>query len=240
MAIWAIKSELDMGFGKILRKTYPTDQIESLQILSNGGIPTKLIIRDLDNDVLCRLQILWGRHITQQELRYVIRIILGKLEINTDIEMAVISIHREKENAYNLINEAVDIVEASELTLKDKIAKWQVIQNWNNKPDTNQWLKYDQIDPKCQILSANWKPYNVIKEFDLNNNLVKTIELTIWSQKDVDKHIGDIAFDRSNIDLKIYQGNYLKNNSTSDKCKSYRKNIYKKFTTFKQLLKIGK
>ena len=211
MAIWALKSEQKIGFGKLLRTTYPTDQIELLQILSNGGIPTKLVIRDLKNEVICRLQILWGRHITQKELRYAIRVILGKLEIDMDIEMAVISIHREQRNAYNLINEAVDIVEPNEGLLKDKISKWQMIKNWNDKADTNEWLKYDQIDPKCQTITSNWTPYNIVKEFDRNNELVKTIELTLWSQKDIDNNIDSITFERNNIDLKLYKGKILKN-----------------------------
>jgi hypothetical protein len=205
--VWAIKSEQNIGLGKLLRKNYPTNQIETLQILSNGGIPTKVVIRDLKNDIICKVQILWEKHISQKELRYGLKIILGKLNLNMDIEMAVISIHRENESAYGMRNEAVDILEPNEISLKDRIAKWQMIKKWNGKSTTNQWLKYEQIDPKCQSHTANWMPYNVVKEFDTNNELVRTIELTIWSQQDIDEHIGEITFNRTNIDVKIYQGN---------------------------------
>ena len=103
-------------------------------------------------------------------------------------------------------NEAVDIIEPNEKVLKEKLVKWQMVKKWNEKSDTNQWLKYDHIDPKCQILTSNWMPYNVIKEFDRNNELIKTIEVTIWSQKDVDENIEDLEFGRKDIDAKIYQG----------------------------------
>ena len=105
-----------------------------------------------------------------------------------------------------MINEAVDILEPNENILKDRISKWQMIRKWNEKSTTNQWLKYEQIDPKCQSYTANWMPYNIVKEFDTNNDLVKTIELTIWGQQDIDDHIDDIKFDRKDIDVKIYQG----------------------------------
>ena len=82
-----------------------------------------------------------------------------------------------------------------------------MIKKWNAKPTTNQWLRYEQIDPKCQSYTANWLPYNVVKEFDTNNQLIRTIELTIWSQQDIDEHIGENTFNRSDIDVKIYQGN---------------------------------
>ena len=76
IAFWAIKSELNVGLEKILRKNYPTNQIEVLQILSNAGIPTKVIIRNLDNDIICRIQIIWQKDITQKDLRFGIQSIL--------------------------------------------------------------------------------------------------------------------------------------------------------------------
>ena len=197
-----------MGLGKILRKNYPTNQVEVLQILSNAGVPTKVTIRDLNNDVLAQLQILWQKDLTQKDLRYGLKFILGKLEIVTDIEMAVISIHREIRDVYGMINEAVDILEPNKRSLKETLSKWQMIKSWNLKDTTNQWLKYDRMDPKCQLLNSNWTPYNVIQEFNDNNNLIRTIELTIWNPEDIDKHIGDIKFDRKDRDIKIRQGNY--------------------------------
>ena len=166
-----------------------------------------MVVRDLTNDIICNIQVLWEKHLTQKELRYGLKIILGKLDLKMDIEMAVLSIHRENESAYGMKNEAVDILEPNEKSLQDRISKWQMIKKWNAKPTTNQWLRYEQIDPKCQSYTANWLPYNVVKEFDTNNQLIRTIELTIWSQQDIDEHIGENTFNRSDIDVKIYQGN---------------------------------
>ena len=193
--------------GKILRKNYPTNQVEVLQILSNAGIPTKVVIRDLNNDVICRLQILWQKDLSQKDLRFGLQSILGKLEITTEIEMAVISIHRENRDVYGMLNEAVDIIEPNKKSLQETIIKWQMIKSWNQKDTTNQWLKYDRMDPKCQIKNANWSPYNIIQEFDDNNKLIRTIELTIWSPEDINNHIGDLQFTRKDRDVKIFQGN---------------------------------
>lgn len=198
-----------MGLGKILRKNYPTNQIEALQILSNAGIPTKLLIRDLKNNVLCHLQLLWQKDISQKELRFGLKVILGKLNIQTDIEMAVLSIHKENKNIYGMQNEAVDILEPSDKILQDKLLKWKMIKKWNTKPTTNQWLKYDHIDPKCHSLTANWTPYNIIQEFDENNALVRTIEITMWTPKDIDMHIGKLDFGRNQTDVKIMQGKFI-------------------------------
>ena len=135
-----------------------------------------------------------------------------------DIEMAVISIHRENSNAYGMKNEAVDILEPNEKLLKDRISKWQMIRKWNEKSSTNPWLRYDHIDPKCQSYTANWMPYNIIKEFDDNNKIIRTIQVTIWNQQDIDENIENIKFNRADIDVKIYQGNF--NLKTT-----YRKNL---------------
>ena len=120
--------------------------------------------------------------------------------------MAVISIHRENSNAYGMKNEAVDILEPNENLLKDRISKWQMVKKWNEKSTTNSWLKYDQIDPKCQSYTANWMPYNIINEFDEDTKIIRTIQLTLWNQQDIDEHIEEIVFNRSDIDCKIYQG----------------------------------
>ena len=121
-----------------MRSNFPTNQIELLQILSNGGIATKVIIKDLKNDILGVLQILWEKTISQQELRFGLRVILGKLDIETDIEMAVMSIHRENINSYETTNEAVDIVEPNCNLFQDKIKEWQMLQNWNTDPETSE------------------------------------------------------------------------------------------------------
>ena len=84
-----------------------------------------------------------------------------------------------------------------------------MVRSWNEKSTTNQWLKYDHLDPKCQSLTANWTPYNIIREFDDNNKLVRTIEVTIWNPEDIDNHIGDIQFARKDRDIKLYQGNLI-------------------------------
>ena len=125
--------------------------------------------------------------------------------------MAVISIHRENKNVYSMSNEAVDILEPTEKILKDKLLKWQMIRIWNDKTTTNQWLKYDHLDPKCQLLTSNWTPYNIIREFDDNNSLIRTIEVTIWSPEDINIHIGDIEFGRKDRDVKIFQGKIFQN-----------------------------
>ena len=98
-------------------------------MLSNGGVATILIVKSLDNDTIAKLQILWDKHIWQNELRFGIRVILGKLSLNLDIEMAVMSIHKDKQNENTTSNEAVDILEPNENLFQDKILKWQMLNN---------------------------------------------------------------------------------------------------------------
>jgi hypothetical protein len=204
--LWAIRSEENVGFGKVLRENFPTDQIDLLQILSNGGVPTKVVIRDLDNNIINIIQILWDKTINQAELRQGLQILLGKLEIITDIELAVISIHREKSDSYDTTTEAVDILEANQHLFGDKLLKWQMIKKWNDNPAVNDWIKFDIIDPKCQKLTTKNGPYNIIQEFEDNDRSIKTIEILLWHQQDVDEHIGTLKFERRKIDLKIYRG----------------------------------
>ena len=145
IGLWAIRSEEDVGLGKLLRKNYPVNQIDLLQILTNGGVATKMIFKSLDNNIIATIQVLWDKHITQKELRLGVRLILGKLSLELDIELAVMSIHKDTLDPNIFTNEAVDIIEPNDDLFQDKILKWQMIQNWNNHPDTNQWAKYDHL-----------------------------------------------------------------------------------------------
>jgi hypothetical protein len=205
LGFWIIKSESKLGFSKLLRSNYPTNQIELIQILINGGVPTKLIIKDLSGDTLHMLQILWDKDIIQKDLRLGIRIILAKLKIPSKIELAVMSIYENKLNSYEKINRAVDIIEPDEQILQDKITKWRLIKSFNDN-NQNIWQKYDKIDPKYLITTDKYQPYNVIREFGQNSKQEKTIEVTIWTPKDVSENIENLNFERFPNDIKLNKG----------------------------------
>jgi hypothetical protein len=78
LGLWAIQSDEKIGFSKILRQNYPTNQIDTLQILINGGIATNLTIKDISGEVLFKLQFIWEKDIAQKDLRFAIRSILSK------------------------------------------------------------------------------------------------------------------------------------------------------------------
>ena len=85
VAFWIINSNRKVGFGKLLRKILPTNQIDTLQILVNDGMMTRVIIRNLEGDVLHNLQILWDRNVTQPDMRKAIRVILGNLKMKCEV-----------------------------------------------------------------------------------------------------------------------------------------------------------
>ena len=100
VAFWIINSERKVGFGKLLRKLLPTNQLDMLQIMVNEGLATKLIIRSLDGEILYTLQILWDRNIKQNEMRRIIRIVIGKLDLQINAEMIVLSIYKSMTDTY--------------------------------------------------------------------------------------------------------------------------------------------
>ena len=207
MGFWIVKSEQKIGFAKLLRTNYPTNQIELIQILINAGISTKMIIKDLSGEIMFILQILWDKDISQQDLRTGVRMILAKLKINQKIELAVMSIYKERLNSYEKINQAVDIIEADEQILQDKISKWRLIKSYNDN-NRNIWQKYDKINPMYLITTDKYQPYNIIREFGNNTKLEKTIEITIWSPKDVTNNIKSLNFERFPNDCKINRGKF--------------------------------
>ena len=181
------------------------NQIDTLQILINGGIATTLVIKDITGEIISNLQIIWDKNITQKDMRFAIRIILSKLGFNNKIEMAVISIIKKKLGEIETKNYAVDIVEPDEQILKDRIQKWKMIQQWNNALENN-WLKYGKLDPKCATVTEKYTPYNIITEFSKNPSIEKIIEVMIWEPKDINLHINDLVFERFPNDLTINKG----------------------------------
>ena len=205
MGFWAIRSDEKVGFSKLLRQNYPTNQIDTLQILINGGVATSLVIKDISGEIWFTLQILWEKEIAQKDLRFAIRTILSKLEIGIKIEMAIISIVKNIDNTAETKNFAMDIIEPDEQQLKDKIEKWRMVKKWNDSLE-NQWLKYGEINPKYLVTTDKFLPYNIIKEFGLNSTINKVIEVMIWTPQDITNNIENFQFERFPNDLKINKG----------------------------------
>jgi hypothetical protein len=127
------------------------------------------------------------------------------MEIKEKIEMAVISIIKKPSSSADPKNFAMDIIEPDEQLLKDKIEKWRMVKKWNDSLE-NEWLKYGEINPKYLITTDKFMPYNIIREFGLDSTLTKTIEVMIWTPKDISSHIGEQKFERFPNDLKINKG----------------------------------
>ena len=164
-----------------------------------------LVIKDITGEVWFNLQLIWDKDIAQKDLRVALQIILGKLGIGTKIELAIISVLKKKLNSLDIKNYAMDILEPDEQLIKDKHMKWRMIKKWNDS-QTNLWLRYGEIDPKYMVDTERYTPYNIIREFEKNHALEKTIEVMIWQPKDVTKNIDNFAFDRFPNDIKIYKG----------------------------------
>ena len=205
LAFWAIHSDEKVGFSKLLRQNFPTNQVDTLQILINGGIATKLTIKDIHGEIIFNLQILWEKDITQKDLRFAIRSILAKLGINSKIEMAIISIIMKLKGETETKNHAMDIIEPDEQRIKDKMEKWRMVKNWNDSIN-NEWLKYGEINPKFLVTTDKFAPYNIIREFGSDTSITKSIEIMIWTPKDITDNIGNLTFDRFPNDLKINKG----------------------------------
>ena len=215
VAFWIINSERKIGFGKLLQKLLPTNQIDMLQIMVNEGITTKLVIRNLEGDILYNLQILWDRNLEQTELRRAIRIIIGKLNLSIDIEMTVLSIYKKLKDTYDLRNIAVDIIDPAEtMSNSEKIKKWSIIKNWNNDNTITKWIRYDDLTPKCKKFNEDWSPYNILKEFELDilrphimdENSEPVIEVTIWTPNDINHYRKEIEIERDLGEFRIVKG----------------------------------
>ena len=206
LGFWAIRSDEKVGFSKLFRQNFPTNQIDTLQILINGGVATSLVIKDITGEIWFTLQILWEKEIAQKDLRFAIRSILSKLGIGIKIEMAIISIVKNINNTNETKNFAMDIFEPDEQQLKDKIEKWKMVKKWNDSLE-NQWLKYGEINPKYMVTTDRFLPYNIIKEFSQDSTMNKIIEVMIWTPKDITDNIDNFKFERFPNDLKINKGN---------------------------------
>jgi hypothetical protein len=206
LCLWAIRSDEKVGFAKLLRKNFPTNQMDTLQMLINGGTATMLVIKDITGEVWFNLQIIWDKDIAQKDLRFALQVILGKLGIGIKIEMAVVSVLKKNRGNMDIKNYAMDILEPDEQILKDKHLKWRMIKAWNDK-QTNLWLRYGEIEPKYLVSTDKYTPYNIVREFERNPSLEKTIEIMLWEPNDITKHIGEYEFDRFPNDVKIYKGN---------------------------------
>ena len=174
-------------------------------MLINGGIATKLVIKDITGEVWFNLQIIWDKNITQQDLRFAIKIILAKLGLGMKIELAILSILKQNKDEIGAKNLALDLIEPDEQIQKDKIQKWKMIQYWNNTVE-NMWVKYEEIDPKFMSTTEKFTAYNIIREFAKNDSIEKTIEVMVWEPKDIDINIQDLSFERFPNDLKINKG----------------------------------
>ena len=209
LALWAIRSDEKVGFSKLLRQNYPMNQVDTLQILINGGVATNLVIKDITGEIWFNLQILWEKNIAQKDLRFAIRSILAKLGIGSKIEMAIISILKKNKGDLDFKNHAMDILEPDEQQMKDKIEKWRMVKKWNDSL-TNEWLKYGEINPKYLVTTDKFMPYNIIREFGLDSTMIKSIEVMLWSPKDITENIDTFKFERFPNDLKLNKG---KNNN---------------------------
>ena len=195
-----------VGFGKLLRSNYPTDQLEMLQILINGGISSTVEVKNLEGDILTKITTLWDKNLSQKEMRYCLRLLLGNIIVETNVELAVISIRKPTAGLGEDRHIAVDIVEPEENGLEAKIHKWRMIKKYNDDQDTNEWNRYDDISPKCQSITANYEPYNIIHEFGINKFIPKTIELTLWSPSEISKYITTDVFHRTEENLSLNTG----------------------------------
>ena len=204
-----------MGFGKLLRKILPTNQIDTLQIFVNDGFMTNLVIRNLEGEKLHNLQILWHRNISQPDMRKTIRVILGHLKIPQDIEMAIISIYKKITGSYETRNCAVDMIDpAEDLFNTEKIIKWTIVKNWNEDRNITDWAKYSDLSPQCKKFDEDWRPYNILNELKITNNCESVIEVTLWSPEDITKYQKDSKINRNLGKLTITEGKFCKNNQS--------------------------
>ena len=120
--------------------------------------------------------------------------------------MAIISITKKLKGEIETKNHAMDIIEPDEQQIKDKIEKWRMVKMWNNSLN-NEWLKFGEINPKYLVTTEKFTPYNIIREFGSDSTITKSIEVMIWTPKDVSDNIDNFKFDRFPNDLKINKGN---------------------------------
>jgi hypothetical protein len=207
VAFWIINSNKKVGFGKLLRKILPTNQIDILQIMVNDGFMTKLVLRNLEGDVHHNLQILWDRNVSQPDMRKSIRVILGHLNLKTEIEMAIISIYKKITGSYETRNCAVDMIDATEdLFNSEKILKWSIVKNWNDDRNITDWVKYRDLSPECRKFDEDWRPYNILRELKITNNCEQVIEVTLWSPDNITKYQKDVIINRNLGKFTIIEG----------------------------------
>ena len=207
MAFWIINSNRKVGLGKLLRKIIPTNQMDMLQIFVNDGCVTKIVIRKLEGDELYNLQILWDKNISQSDIHRTIRIIIEKLEIKSDIEMAVLSKQIKQLPTSDPKNTAIDIIDPQEaLFNNEKIKKWSVIKNWNEDQNTSEWVKYKDLVPQCKKFDDDWRPLNILAGFDNENTAEQIIEVVLWTPENINKYQKDIELNRNLGNFKLKSG----------------------------------
>ena len=184
-AFWLISGEPVIGLGKLLKQNAPTDPIFLLQILMNEGKIVKLVIKEKDGNILHNLQIIFDKNMTESNLRFTIKQIFGKLEINT-ANLSVLSIWKLQENQIlqipKLTNVAMDIITHEDINIKQKITIWKIIKNWSDE----KVITHYEFDPKFQQYTDKLNPYNILHEIQKGKPENMVMEVTIWYQDDLE------------------------------------------------------
>jgi hypothetical protein len=193
--------------GKILRTNFPVNQIDLLQILANEGVSAKLTFKNLKGEVKNEIHLIWSKHISQKDTRYVIRVVLEKLKLREKFELGVLSILKDKFEGCTPKIYPFDIIEPVESTPEEKIKKWETIRRWSQNPETSEWAKYGEIPQKYFEHQEQMVSEDVIKEFRKDLHIERSLEVILWTTEDVNKFIGSEAWDRSSNNIAINKGN---------------------------------
>ena len=148
--IWGfvlLKSETQVGLGRIMSNEYGTNTTSFIQALIDFGIQCTIVVKDIFGRHIYEWSVVFAKEINRRRMKVIIRKLLAEVEGSRNYEMFVIGgTETSPDGVGKEMHVALDLDDSTQngkFRIREAIKRWSLVEHYNYRAPSE--VKYEQF-----------------------------------------------------------------------------------------------
>ena len=148
--IWGfvlLKSETQVGLGRIMSNEYGTNTTTFIQALIDFGIHCTIVVKDIFGRHIYEWSVVFAKEINRRRMKVIIRKLLAEVEGSRNYEMFVIGgTETNPDGISKEMHVALDLDDSTQnckFRIREAIKRWSLVETYNYRAPIE--VKYEQF-----------------------------------------------------------------------------------------------